>query len=136
MLQLFKNEALVCPCFVWISANIFQTMAPQTKTKKSSQDNINSKLQLVMKSGKVSLGLKSALKNMRSGKAKLVLISANTPPLRKSEVEYYAMLSKTAVHHYQGSNIALGTAAGKLFRVGVLTVIDAGDSDLLTSVSA
>ena len=92
-------------------------MAPQTKTKKSSQDNINSKLQLVMKSGKVSLGLKSALKNMRSGKAKLVLISANKPPLRKS-IEYYAMLSKTGVHHYQGSNIALGTAAGKLFRVG------------------
>ena len=70
-------------------------MAPQTKTKKSSQDNINSKLQLVMKSGKVSLGLKSALKNMRSGKAKLVLISANTPPLRKSEIEYYAMLVST-----------------------------------------
>lgn len=55
---------------------------------------------------------------MRSGKAKLVLISANTPPLRKSELEYYAMLSKTSVHHYQGSNVALGTAAGKLFRVG------------------
>ena len=95
-------------------------MAPTaTKAKKSSsQDNINSKLQLVMKSGKVQLGLKSALKNMRSGKAKLVLISANTPPLRKSELEYYAMLSKTNVHHYQGSNVALGTAAGKLFRVG------------------
>ena len=93
-------------------------MAPQSKSKKSSQENINSKLQLVMKSGKVSLGLKSSMKNMRSGRAKLVLISANTPPLRKSEIEYYAMLSKTAVHHYQGSNIALGTAAGKLFRVG------------------
>lgn len=91
---------------------------PTTKSKKSSQDNINSKLQLVIKSGKVSLGLQNSLKNMRSGKAKLVLISANTPPLRKSEIEYYAMLSKTAVHHYQGSNIALGTAAGKLFRVG------------------
>ena len=109
---------------------------PTTKSKKSTQDNINSKLQLVMKSGKVTLGLKSTLKSMRNGKAKLVLISANTPPLRKSEIEYYAMLSKTAVHHYQGSNVALGTAAGKLFRVGVLTVLDAGDSDLLTTVSA
>ena len=79
-------------------SNLVQIMAPQTKTKKSSQDNINSKLQLVMKSGKVSLGLKSALKNMRSGKAKLIVISANTPPLRKSEIEYYAMLSKTGVH--------------------------------------
>ncbi|KAJ1035564.1 hypothetical protein NDA18_000343 [Ustilago nuda] len=109
-------------------------MAP--KAKKSSQDNINTKLQLVIKSGKVALGLKSALKNMRSGKAKLVLISANTPPLRKSEIEYYAMLSKTAVHHYQGTNVALGTAAGKLFRVGVMSILDAGDSDLLSTVAA
>ena len=50
--------------------------------------------------------------------AKLVLISGNVPPLRKSEIEYYAMLSKTPVHHFAGTNVALGTAAGKLFRVG------------------
>ena len=35
--------------------------------------------------------------------AKLVLISSNCPPLRKSEIEYYAMLAKTGVHHYAGS---------------------------------
>ena len=28
------------------------------------------------------------------------------------------MLSKTSVHHFAGTNVALGTAAGKLFRVG------------------
>jgi hypothetical protein len=38
--------------------------------------------------------------------AKLVIISNNTPPLRKSEIEYYAMLSKTGVHHYSGSESA------------------------------
>lgn len=50
--------------------------------------------------------------------AKLILISGNCPPLRRSELEYYAMLSKTPVHLYAGSNVALGSAAGKLFRVG------------------
>ena len=35
--------------------------------------------------------------------AKLIIISNNTPPIRKSEIEYYAMLSKTGVHHYMGS---------------------------------
>jgi ribosomal protein L30E len=50
--------------------------------------------------------------------AKLILIAGNIPPLRKSEIEYYAMLSKTTVHHFAGTNVALGTAAGKLFRVG------------------
>lgn len=35
--------------------------------------------------------------------AKLIIISNNTPPIKKSEIEYYAMLSKTGVHHYTGS---------------------------------
>ncbi|KAJ1779750.1 60S ribosomal protein L30 [Coemansia sp. RSA 520] len=84
-----------------------------------------------MKSGKSSLGYKSTLKTLRSGKAKLIIISGNTPPLRKSEIEYYAMLAKTSVHHYNGNNIELGTACGKYFRVGTLSVLDAGDSDIL-----
>ena len=35
---------------------------------------------------------------------------------RKSEIEYYAMLAKTGVHHYSGDNNELGTACGKYFR--------------------
>lgn len=65
--------------------------------------------------------------------AKLIIISANTPPLRKSELEYYAMLAKCNVHHYAGNNIELGTACGKLFRVGCLSIIDGGDSDILSA---
>lgn len=35
----------------------------------------------------VVLGYKSTLKSLRTGKAKLILIAANAPPLRKSELE-------------------------------------------------
>ena len=59
----------------------------------------------------------------RVSAAKLVLIAGNCPPLRKSELEYYAMLSKTSVHHFAGTNVALGTAAGKLFRVGYVRLL-------------
>ena len=84
----------------------------------------------------------------------------------RSEIEYYAMLSKTDVHHYNGiffllsfnlfyknikcdlfclinnlffvhflgNNIELGTACGKYFRVSVLSITDAGDSDILTTL--
>lgn len=41
--------------------------------------------------------------------------------------------SKTSVHHYEGSNVDLGTAAGKLYRVGVMSIQDAGDSDLVST---
>lgn len=88
-----------------------------------------------MKSGKYCLGLKSTLKSIRQGKAKLVIISSNCPPLRRSEIEYYAMLGRVGVHHYTGNNIELGTACGKLFRVGVLSITDAGDSDIAQEVA-
>jgi large subunit ribosomal protein L30e len=38
---------------------------------------------------------------------KLILLSNNCPPLRKSEIEYYAMLAKVGVHHYNGSKCFL-----------------------------
>ena len=177
------------------------------KKKKAGSESINSKLALVMKSGKALLGYKSTLKSLRTGKcacltrppalrgpcpaprrrrvapwhcpsltvlpggrggvlpermqaclpyffvcaasltrrplacaaalslaAKLILISSNCPPLRKSEIEYYAMLAKTAVHHYSGNNITLGTACGKMFRTSVLSITDIGDSDILRSI--
>merc|ERR1712139_628233 len=106
-------------------------MVSANKKSKKAQESINSRLQLVIKSGKYSLGYKSTLKTLRAGKAKLVIIANNCPALRKSELEYYSMLSKCSVHHYTGNNIDLGTACGKYFRVSTLSILDAGDSDIL-----
>ena len=53
---------------------------------------------------------------------------------RKSEIEYYAMLAKTGVHHYNGNNIELGTACGKYFRVCGMAITDPGDSDIIRSM--
>lgn len=82
------------------------------------------------------MGYKSTLKTLREGKAKLVLVSSNCPPLRRSEIEYYAMLGRTAVHHYTGNNFELGTACGKFFRVGCLSITDAGDADISDDIAA
>ena len=108
-------------------------MAPAPAGGKKIKKNVESitRLQLVMKSGKAALGYKTTIKSLRANKAKMVIISTNTPALRKSEIEYYAMLSKCAVHHYIGNNSELGTACGKYYRVSVLSVTDPGDSDIL-----
>ena len=76
--------------------------------KKATQENINTKLALVMRSGKVALGTKSTLKTVRNGKAKLVFISSNCPPLRKSLIQYYAMLAKINTYLFPGTNMDLG----------------------------
>nr|AQS22801.1 60S ribosomal protein l30 [Pseudodiaptomus poplesia] len=107
-------------------------MAP--KKSEKTNESINSRLALVMKSGKYCLGYRQTLKTLRNGKAKLVIIASNTPPLRKSEIEYYAMLAKTGVHHYTGDNNELGTACGKYFRVCTLSITDPGDSDIIRTM--
>ena len=85
---------------------------------------------MVIKSGKYTLGLKSTLRSLRDGKALIVLIADNCPPLEKAQIEYYALLSKTVVHTFAGNNNNLGTACGKLFPVSAATILDAGDADL------
>lgn len=134
------------------------TMVAAKKSKKTVE-SINSRLALVMKSGKYQLGFKTTLKSLRQGKAWLVIIANNCPPLKKSEIEYYAMLSKTSIHHYTGGatlhslcrffaflltpcstlsphldNVTLGNACGKYFRVCCLSITDPGDSDIVRSV--
>ncbi|XP_047161819.1 60S ribosomal protein L30-like isoform X2 [Vigna umbellata] len=109
------------------------TMVAAKKTKKT-HESINNRLALVMKSGKYTLGYKTVLKSLRSSKGKLIIIANNCPPLRKSEIEYYAMLAKVGVHHYNGNNVDLGTACGKYYRVCCLSIIDPGDSDIIKTL--
>mmetsp|Transcript_2618 Transcript_2618/g.3654 ORF Transcript_2618/g.3654 Transcript_2618/m.3654 type:complete len:83 (+) Transcript_2618:3-251(+) len=82
------------------------------------------------------MGYKQTLKALRTGDAKLIIISNNCPPLRRSELEYYAMLAKAGVHQFAGDNNLLGTACKKLYRCSVMSVVDAGDSDILESLKA
>lgn len=45
-------------------------MVAASKKSKKSQESINSRLALVMKSGKYTLGYKTTLKTLRSGKVR------------------------------------------------------------------
>lgn len=122
---LFSSLPFPFPCRPLIFHNVIIAFALQKKTHES----LNNRLALVMKSGKYTLGYKTVLKSLRNSKGyifikknclkenesvlilklliffigKLIIISNNCPPLRKSEIEYYAMLSKVGVHHYNGS---------------------------------
>ena len=71
---------------------------------------------------------------MRQGNAKLILISSNCPSIRRTELEYYASLAKSEVHSFDGNNLELGTACGKLFAVSAMVITDPGDSDILETL--
>ena len=116
----------------------------EVKNKKKSQEaNVNFKLGQVIKSGKYSIGkfkliliqtgYKNVLRAMRNGQAKMIMIASNAPAIRKTELEYYAALCKADLRNYDGNNLELGTACGKLFAVSTMCILDQGDSDILDS---
>ena len=99
--------------------------------KKQQTESVNSKLALVMKSGKAVLGYKQTLKSLRKGLLKAIFVAHNTPSIIKAEVNYYSVLSNTHIYHYTGNNIDLGSACGKYHRVAIWGILDPGDSDIL-----
>lgn len=78
------------------------------------------------------LGSKHTLKMIRQGKVKLVILANNSPALKRSEIECYAMLAKSGVHHYSG-NTELGTVCGESYCICALALVDLGDSDIIRS---
>lgn len=104
------------------------------KNLNKARESIISSLSLVTKSGKYSLGIEQTLKTLRAGKAKLVILASNIAPTQKSLIEYYAMLSQCDILTFDGDNVDLGTACGKYFRSSVITIIDAGESEILKMI--
>mmetsp|Transcript_34049 Transcript_34049/g.55507 ORF Transcript_34049/g.55507 Transcript_34049/m.55507 type:complete len:128 (-) Transcript_34049:171-554(-) len=104
------------------------------KKRTTGHGKLNASLKLCVKSGKYVVGWNETVRSIKIGKARCVLVANNTPGLRRSQLEYYCMLGRVPVIHYAGTNSDLGRACGKLFASSTMTVIDAGDSDLLKTI--
>lgn len=90
--------------------------------------NIERSLKLLMETGKVYLGVEQAKKAVENGEAKLLIVASNCPEEAFREKTY----KKVPILHFKGTNVELGAAAGKPFTVSVITVVDPGESDILS----
>ena len=48
------------------------------------------------------------MKMLRNGQSKLVIIANNCPAIRKTQLEYMAILGGSKVLHFDGNNVELG----------------------------
>jgi len=98
--------------------------------------DINKAVATTVKTGKVLFGVNNAVRNAKTGKAKLIIVAANCPQKTREDIEYYCKLSNIPVIIYNGTSIDLGTVCGKPFTVSALTVREPGDSDILKLTEA
>lgn len=106
-------------------------MSKKTKTANTS---IASKLPLIIKTGKYYVGYRQTLMSLIDQSSKYVILTKNYPSIKRMLIEYYALLSgKVPVYMFEGSNRDLANLCGAEFRMGVISILDDGEADLIRS---
>ena len=92
--------------------------------------DIRRQLKIASTSGKLLFGQRQAVDACAKGDAKCIILAANCP--QKYIDELAAKHPEVTMHRTVMVNRDLGVASGKPFSVSTITVVDAGESDLLT----
>ena len=98
---------------------------------QTAKVDVNKQLQIAVKTGKVSYGVKEAVDAARFAKAKLLILAANCPAKEKADIVQYAKQSEVPIFDYTGTSLDLGAACLKPFVVAALTIKEPGDSEIL-----
>jgi large subunit ribosomal protein L30e len=102
------------------------------KTKKERENPVATAIRLAVDSGKVTFGYKDASKEvLSSAKAKVLVVAKRAPQHMHESISHYAKIAGIATIEFEGTPLELGSACGKPFNVSVLSVFDAGTSNIL-----
>lgn len=104
------------------------------KSKKERESPISQAIRLAVESGKVEFGSRKSIKNSLLGKAKLFVIASNAPKNVVAEITKNSTHSKIPVLNFEGSTLDLGSICGNPYPVSVLSVYEAGSSNILDLV--
>ena len=88
--------------------------------------DLNRALRAVTRTGKVYFGVDQAKRAIEKKEAKLIVLAKNCPDTYLKEQD------EVKIAQFKGSNVELGAACGKPFSISVLTVLDAGESQILS----
>ena len=92
--------------------------------------DLSRQLKIASATGKLLYGQRQAVDACAKGEAKCVILAANCP--QEYVDNLVAKHPEVTIHRALVVNRELGTASGKPFSVSTITVVDAGDSDLLS----
>ena len=92
--------------------------------------DISRQLKLANTTGKLLFGQRQAIDACAKGDAKCIVVAANCPQEYLDDLA--AKHPEVTLHRTMMVNRDLGVASGKPFSISTITVIDAGESELLT----
>jgi large subunit ribosomal protein L30e len=96
--------------------------------------SIDQQLRLALSTGRVQLGSKQAVRELRRGRAKMAILSSNCPKEMKDSIESYGKLGKIPIWNHEKDSVDLGMLCGKPYPVSSIVINDPGDSRILDIV--
>ena len=93
--------------------------------------SIDHEFRMAFRTGRIYLGSKVAIRELRRGRAVMAILASNCPSATRDEIDRYGKLSNIPVLHHQKDSRDLGILCGKPFPVSTLVINDPGDSKIL-----
>jgi large subunit ribosomal protein L30e len=97
----------------------------------SSRDQ---QLRLALSTGRVQLGSKQAVRELRKGRAKMAILSSNCPKEMKETIESMGKDGNVPIWTHDKDSVDLGMLCGKPYPVSSIVINDPGDSKILDLV--
>ncbi|MBN2336041.1 50S ribosomal protein L30e [Candidatus Bathyarchaeota archaeon] len=96
--------------------------------------SVDHELRLALSTGKVQLGSKQAVREIRRGRARMAILSTNCPSDKAESIKTYGRLSEIPVLTHAKDSVDLGVLCGKPYPVSAIVINDPGDSRILDLV--
>jgi len=107
-------------------------MARKKAASASAIGDLPRAIRQCIDSGKVEFGSNRGVKRALAASAKLIVYSANCPADLKADILRFTKLSGIASLEFPGTSVELGTIAGRPHPVAILSVMDAGNSGIMS----
>merc|ERR1712071_8179 len=102
--------------------------------RKNKETSISDRIPLASKTGKLFFGEKKSVKSLLSGESKMIILTNDYPKIKRKKIEHLANIGeiKVPIYNFNGTNNDLSEVSSSNFRIGVISVIDEGKSELLS----
>ncbi|MGD2142192.1 MAG: 50S ribosomal protein L30e [Candidatus Bathyarchaeota archaeon] len=98
--------------------------------------SVDHELRMAINTGRVFLGSKVAVREMRRGRAQMAILSSNCPQETKEEIQNFGKLSNIPIIQHRKDSVDMGILCGKPFPVSTIVINDPGDSRILELTEA
>lgn len=90
--------------------------------------DINREIRIAVNTGQTLFGVKEVKRSVADSSAKLIIVASNCPETALLKTNKF---EDVKVYQFKGNGHDLGSAAGKPFSISAMSIIKAGESNIL-----